>query len=108
MWVPQEELLGVPAASSTDSIPTSFHSQMLRGLIFLALKSEAGGPDVSLGLLIPEISLPNFYPSGCRASPFHIHTPPTSVYGYGFLNSIVVRLPFNPISGDPCDGCSVF
>ena len=97
MWVPQEELLRAPVASSTDSTPTGFHSQVLWGLIFLALESWAGGPGVGLGLLAPDISLPNFYPRGCGASPFHVCTPPTCLDGCGFYNSIVVRLPFNSI-----------
>ena len=72
MWGPQVELLRAPAASSTDSIPTGFDGQKLWGLIFLALEPWAGGPGVGLGLLVPEISFPNFYPCGCGASPFHI------------------------------------
>ena len=31
-------------------------------------------------------------------SPFHVSTPPTSLDGCGFFNSVVVRLPFNLIS----------
>ena len=34
----------------------------------------------------------------CRTSPFHICAPPTSLDGYGFFNSTVVRLSFNSIS----------
>ena len=44
---------------------------------------------------------PDFYPQGCGASPFHICTPSSSLDGYGFFNSIVVRLPCNLISDDP-------
>ena len=62
MWVPQEELIRAPAASSTDSIPASFRNQKLWGLIFLALEPWAQGHGVGLGPLAPEISLPNFYP----------------------------------------------
>ena len=69
MWVPQEELLRAPAASSIASIPAGFHSQKLGGLIFLALESWAGGPGVGLGLLTPDISLPNFYRRGCEDHP---------------------------------------
>ena len=65
VWVPQEELLRDPAASSTDSILTCFHSQKLWGLIFLALESWAGEPGVGLGLLASKVSLLNFYPCGC-------------------------------------------
>ena len=35
---------------------------------------------------------------GCGTSPFHVSTPPTSLDGCGFFNSIVVGLPFNSIS----------
>ena len=49
MWVPQEELLRGPDASSTDSISAGFHSQKLWGFICLALESWAGRPDVGVG-----------------------------------------------------------
>ena len=62
MWVLKEELLGFLSVSSTDSIPTGFCSQKLCGLIFLALEPWAGGPGVGLGLLVPKVSLLNFYP----------------------------------------------
>ena len=39
-----------------------------------------------------------FTTHGCRTSPFHISTPPTSLNVCGFFNSIVVRLLFNLIS----------
>ena len=48
-----------------------------------------------------EISLPNFYPRGCEASPFRVRTPPTSLHGCSFFNSVVVRLPVNSISDVP-------
>ena len=67
VWVPQEELLRGPVASSPNSIPADFCSQKLWGLIFLTLESWARGPGVDLGLLVPEIFLLNFYPSGCGA-----------------------------------------
>ena len=71
MCAPQEELLGVPAASSTSSIPAGFHSQKWWGLIFLALESWAEGPGLGLGLFAPEISLPNFYPQHIGVGPAH-------------------------------------
>ena len=85
MWVLQEELLGVPAASSTDSTPTGFHSQKLWRLIFLALEPWAGGPGAGLGLLAPEISLRNFYPRECGVSLFLVLALPTSLDGCVFL-----------------------
>ena len=45
--------------------------------------------------------LSSFYPCGCRTSPFHVCTPPTSLDGYDFFNSIVVRHPFSLISDVP-------
>ena len=55
MWVLQQEVLGAPAVSSTDLIPTGFCSQKLWGLIFLALEPWAAGPGVvGLGLLAPK------------------------------------------------------
>ena len=98
MWVPQEELLRGPAVSSTDSVPTSFSSQKLWENNFLALESWTGESGVGLGLLDPEISLPNFNPCGCGASLLSVCTPPTSLDGYGFFNSVVVRLLFIFIS----------
>ena len=41
--IPQEELLRTLAVSSTDSIPTGFHSQKLWGLILLALNPGVRG-----------------------------------------------------------------
>ena len=38
---------------------------------------------------------------GCGTRPFHISTPPTSLNGCGFFNSVVIRLPFNSISDVP-------
>ena len=35
---------------------------------------------------------------GCGTSPFQVSSPPTSLDGCGFFNSVVVRLPFNSIS----------
>ena len=35
---------------------------------------------------------------GCGTSPFCVSTPPTSLDGCGFFNSVGVRLPFNLIS----------
>ena len=35
---------------------------------------------------------------GCGTSLFHVSTLPTSMDGYGFFNSVVVRLSFNTIS----------
>ena len=35
---------------------------------------------------------------GCVTSPFHVSTPPPSLDGYGFFNSLVFRFPFNLIS----------
>ena len=101
MWVPQEEPLGTPAASSTDSIPAGFQSQKLWGLIFLTLEPWAGGPGIGLGLLAPEVSLPNFYPHGCVVSLFRVHASPGGLDGYGFFNPLVVRLPSNSISDVP-------
>ena len=62
-------MLGTPEASSTDSVATSFCSQKLWGLIFLALELWAGWPGVGLGFLAPEISLPNFYPPHVGVGP---------------------------------------
>ena len=77
------------------------YSQKLWGLIFLALETWARGPGVGLGLLAPEISLPDFIhqrwvwdqpvPRLC------ISASPTSLDGYGLFNFIVVGLLFNSI-----------
>ena len=47
---------------------------------------------MGLGLLILKISLLNFYPYVCGISLFHICSPPTTLDGCGFFNSILVRL----------------
>ena len=95
------ELLGNPAVSPTDSIPTDFCSKKLCGLIFLALETWALGPGMGLGLLTPEISL-LFFIQHKFVGPIHLHlwvsTPPTSLDGCGFFGSIVVVFPFNSIS----------
>ena len=46
--------------SSTASIPSGFYSQKLWQHLFLALEPWAGGLDVVLGPLVPEISLLSF------------------------------------------------
>ena len=97
----QDELLRAPAALSTDSISAGFHSQKFGELFFLALESWAGGPGVGLGLLVPEINLPKFYPHRYGASLVCICTSPTSLDGCGFFNPIVVRLPFTLIADVP-------
>ena len=107
VWV-SESMCGFPKRNCLGfqqppppTIPAGFHSRKLWGLISLALESWTGVPSVGLGLLAPEISLPNFYPCGCQASPYCACVPPTSLDGCGSFNSIVVRLPFNSISGVP-------
>ena len=62
-------MLGAPAISFTDSIPTGFCSQKLLGLIFLALEPWAGGLGMGLALLTPEISLLSFYPAHVSVGP---------------------------------------
>ena len=63
--------LGLQQFSASHSIPTGFYSQTLWGLIFLALEPWATGTGMELGLLAPEISLPNFYPSYVGKGPAH-------------------------------------
>ena len=89
--------------SSTDSILSGFCRQMLRGAIFLVLEPWAGGPGVELGLLTPEIFLPNFYPPHMDVGPAHsaFLLPPTSLDECSFFISVVVRLPFNLIYDSP-------
>ena len=91
-------LLGAPEVSSTDSIPIGFCRQELWGLISLALETWAEGPGVGLGLLAPEKALPYFYPPHVGVGPAcSTSTPPTSLDGCNFFNSVVVGLPFNSI-----------
>ena len=71
MWVLLGKLLGTPEVSSTNSILAGFCSQKLWGLTFLALEPWAQGPGVGLGLLAPEIALPNFYPPHMDVEPAH-------------------------------------
>ena len=79
MWVLQQEVLGAPAVSSTDLIPTGFCSQKLWGLIFLALEPWAEGLGVGWGQLFQSLC-------------------PSYQSGWMWFNSVVVRLPFNLIS----------
>ena len=44
---------------------------MLWEFIFLTLEPWVGGPDVGLGFLAAEISLPNFYPPHMGVEPAH-------------------------------------
>ena len=79
--------------------PHWFLQPELWGLIFLALKPWVGGLGMGLGLLTPEISLPNFYPVAVGPARPCLH--PSSQSGwmcFCFFNSVVVRLPFNLIS----------
>ena len=94
------ELLGTPDVSSTNSIPAGFCSQKLWGLIFWYWIPGLGGCGVGLGVLTPEISLPNFYPPHVDVGPAYSMSPPppTSLDRCSFFNSVVVRLPFNSIS----------
>ena len=50
-------------------MPPGVCSQKVWGLIFLALEPWAGEPGVGLGLLAPEISPLNFYPSHMGVGP---------------------------------------
>ena len=108
VWVSQEELLKALAASSTNSVCTGFCSQKCGDLSSWHWNPGLGFPGMGLRLLAPKISLPNFYPHGYGASLFHIHSPPTSLYGYGMFSSIVVRLPFNWFLMFLSDSCSIF
>ena len=100
VWVLWKELLGSPEVSSTDSIPTSFHSQRLWGLIFLALEPWSGGVLCGAGTPHYWDIPPNFLSILCGwgTNLFHICAPPTSLDGCDVFNSIVVRHPFNSIS----------
>ena len=66
---------------------------------------ELVGSGMGLGLLAPERSFPNFYPPCVGVGParstfplLHASTPPTSLDGCGFFNSVVIRLPLGWIS----------
>ena len=69
MWVLDEELLGTPEVSSSDSIPTGFCGQELWGLYLPGTGPREGGTGVGVGLFAPEISLPNFYPPHVDVGP---------------------------------------
>ena len=93
-------LRGTAWGSRSFSTDSSCFCSQLWGLIVLALESWTRGL-LWIELPTPQISLPSFYPRGCEASQFQVHTLATSLYGCGFFNSIVVRLPFSSISNDP-------
>ena len=59
-----------------------------------------GGPGVGLGLLCSRDIHPKFFFTihVCGTIPFPVSTPPTSLDGCSFFNSVVVGLPFNLIS----------
>ena len=89
-----------PEISSTDSDPTGFCSQMLWGLTFLVLRTWAGGALCEAGTPHSQDIPPKFLSTthGCGTRLFCVSTSPTSLDGWSFFNSIVVRLPFNSIS----------
>ena len=98
--IPQEELLGAQVVSSTNSTPTGFCSQKLYGLIFLVLEPWARGPGCGAGTPCSWDILPEFLSTtcGCGTSLFCICSPPTSLDGCGFFNSLVVKLPLKSVS----------
>ena len=55
--------------------PPVFTARSYGGLIFLTLEPWARWPGMGLGLLIPEISLPNFYPPHLSVGPIHSVCP---------------------------------
>ena len=65
--------------SHTSQGSTGFCSQKLWGLIFLVLEPCAGRSGVSLGLLAPKISLPNFYPPHVGEGPARSASAPLPV-----------------------------
>ena len=96
VWVPQEELLRAPAASSTDSIPAGSEvvGTYLPGTRILETWWDLGDLvwvwdssflRYSSGIFI--------HMGGCQH--VRVCTPPASLDGCGFLNSVLVRLPFN-------------
>ena len=64
-----------------------------------SLEPWADGPGVGLGLFAHEISLLNLSTTcGWETSLYCVCTPPTTLDGCDFFNSIVVRFPFTSIS----------
>ena len=90
VWVLKGELLGIREVSPTVSISSGFCSQKLWILIFLALEPQDGWPCMGLGLLVPEIFLPNFYPPHMDVGPAHF----TSVPILPFWMDVVSLIPY--------------
>ena len=95
MWFPQEALLRTPVTQSPLVSQPEVVGTYLPGTGILGWGASCGS-----GNPHSEITLPNFYPCGCGASPFRVLGPPTSLRGCSFFNSVVVRLPFNSIADD--------
>ena len=87
-FLPQTQLLLVFATRSCEDLSS--------WLWTLGWVSSCGaGTPCSLDIL------PKFLSTcWCGTSPFHVCTPPTSLDGCGFFNSLVVRHPFNSIADD--------
>ena len=92
--------LGTPEVSFTNSISADFCNQKLWELIFLALEPWAGGPVwVWDSSFLRDSSGIFIHMGGCQH--VRVCTPPASLDGCGFFNSVLVRLPFNWISDVP-------
>ena len=63
----------------------------------MVLKPWAGGPGMRLAHLAPQVPLLSFYLPHVDVGPAHSMSPPTSLDGCGFFNSIVFRIPFNSV-----------
>ena len=80
------------------------------GTHLLALEPWARGPGVGLGLLAPEISLPNFYPPHMGEGPTHSVFVPLLVVWVDVISLILWSsdFPSTRFLTVLSDGCSIF
>ena len=91
-----QSLLGFAARSCGD-LPSWHWNPGLLGLVWWGWDS-----------LLPSIP-PEFLSTtcGCGTNPLHISILPTCLNGFGFFNSVAVRLPFTQFLTVLSDGCSI-
>ena len=80
--------------------PHWFLQPEIMGTFLLGTGTLGCGAWCGAGTPYPQDIPPEFLSTtrGCGTIPFDICAPPTILYGCGFFNSVVVRLPFNSIS----------
>ena len=101
MWVPQDELLGTPAASLLHQLnPCWFLQPEVVGTYLPGTGTLGWGAWCGAGTPHSQDIPPGFLSTthGGGTSLFYVSVLPTSLDGCGYFNSVLFRLPFNLIS----------